>query len=732
MEGSEVGTRIIELQHDLERKWRQHGIRLKEFWRSFDQAQRAKAMKAGIVGGLLKHSEDRSQGNVYKFVPEYNLKDVTGPGDFLLEMLEYRATTTLGEQFCSGFSGRPGDSVRCCCLLDAHPLSKTQQRSMADLGYPQELIEEAMRTRNLRHIQSFPDSWTFFVDGEMYGRSFKLVKEKEQSMAAFRPAMQAGLCIPQSKGELVLSRQETLLQSLNILCDDLLELGSTTRSQKSVPKKPNDTAVAALSRLSIKQSDEVHQPDLPRLIEDARDQKALMDDALTLLRTESVALAHEVNYWFFSRPELVPDEKGRSLPVHTDRFISGAVLEAVNNAVRAAAAWDYMIRLLEFLATITDKSLRAIVLQEISNICHLEYSRAQAMSKRQLSTASSAGSKWFKRVINAYDNGSPRIALKNKPEKLTQENPQLYYLLRLSQPDTTANKAVEWFKKLDEYEHTHPGARESLDSREADSYGDLAVIVSFIQSLASVVSIPAFNRKKASTFIIKSGDLDTELHNLKPQLDLRDYAAPIDNLLEPGMTEAALKALDRFLVEKTGTKLGFLYQDLIDECMLGLEAQLKAILEKQEKIQAGKQVTDTQYVPFPVEAPQASEIRVQARKEREKTRPAHSSVFEIVSSVQPKATKESEVMQSGSTFKVKDTTFSTFETFLTSSQARGSVSWYNFESAMADLGFSVLPKFGSVYTFYPPPDMNTQRPLTVHVLITPRLRDTNCSHILVV
>jgi hypothetical protein len=37
MEGLEVGTRIIELQHDLERKWRQHGIRLKEFWRSFDQ-----------------------------------------------------------------------------------------------------------------------------------------------------------------------------------------------------------------------------------------------------------------------------------------------------------------------------------------------------------------------------------------------------------------------------------------------------------------------------------------------------------------------------------------------------------------------------------------------------------------------------------------------------------------------------------------------------------------------
>ncbi|ETS86118.1 hypothetical protein PFICI_04143 [Pestalotiopsis fici W106-1] len=610
-------------------------------------------------------------------------------------MLEHRATSTPGEQFYSGFNGRPGDS-------------------RSNLGGPQELIEEMMRTRNLRHVQSFPDSWTFFIDGGMYGKSFKFVKEREQSMAAFQPAMQAGLCIPQSKGELVLTRQETMLQSLNILCDDILEIGSTTRSQKSVPKKPTDTAAAALSKLSIKQSDELPQLDLPRLIEDARDQKASMDDDLALLCTESVALAHEVNYWFFSRPELVPDEKGRSLPVHTDKFISGSVLEAVHHTVRAAATWDYMIRLLELLATITDKSRRAIVLQEISNLCHFEYSRTQAMFKRQLSTASSAGSKWFKCISNTYDNGIPRIALKGKPEKLTQENPHLYYLLRLSQSDTTATKAVDWFKKLDEYERTHPGARESMNNREADSHGDLAIIVSFYQSLASVVSMPAFNRKKAQCFITKSGELEAELQGLKPQLDLRDYAAPIDNLLEPGMTDAALNALDIFLVEKTGTKLGFLYQDLINECVASLEAQLKATLARQEKIQADKQTKAAEYVPFPVEAPQAPDARVQARKEKEKTRPVHSSAFEIVPPAQPSATKESETLQSSSTFKVKDATFRVFEALFSSSQARGSVSWYNFESAMADLGFSVLPKFGSVYTFYPPQTMPNQRPLTVH------------------
>ncbi|KAK6193814.1 hypothetical protein LQW54_012068 [Pestalotiopsis sp. IQ-011] len=686
MDAGGTGQRVKAQYEDLELKWRKHGDRIKEFWRSFDQGQRTKAMKAGQVV-VLKHSRDASLGNVHKLVPDYNLQDVTGPGDYVLELMEHRATKPLGEQFMSGFNGRPGDS---------------------------ELIEDMMRNHNLRHVQPFTDCWTFFVDDDLYGSSFKLVKEKEQSLAAFRPAIEAGLCIPQAKGELVMARQEQLLISLSILCDDILDIGSTTRSKKPIPKKPTGTASAALSNLNIKLSDELPKLDLPRLIEDARDQKAAMDDALALICTEPVVLAHEVNLWFFSRPELVRDEKGRSLPVHTDKYISASILEAVHNAVRAAATWDYMIRLLELLGATTDKHLKPIILQEISNLCQLEYSRTQALFKRQISAPISDGSKWFKRVSNAYDNGIPRVSLKGKPEQLMQDNPHLYYLLRLSQPDTTASKAVEWFKKLDAYESSHPGAGEYLSDREADSFGDLAVIVSFIHSLTPLVSLPAFNRKKAQYFVTKSAHLETELNEIKSQLDLRDYAAPIDNLLEPGMTEASLNALDKFLVEKTGTKVGFLYQDLIEECIDGLQAQLKATSERQAKPQADKEAKIAEYVPFPVEAPQAPDVRIQARKEKEKTRPAHSSVFEILPSEQTDDPKTSNALQSPPAFKVKDTTFDVFETLLSSSKARGSVSWYSFESALADLGFSVIPKFGSVYTFIPPHDAANQRPLTVH------------------
>ena len=33
---------------------------------------------------------------------------------------------------------------------------------------------------------------------------------------------------------------------------------------------------------------------------------------------------------------------------------------------------------------------------------------------------------------------------------------------------------------------------------------------------------------------------------------------------------------------------------------------------------------------------------------------------------------------------------------------------------MAELGFSVIPRFGSVYTFSPPEGMSVKRPVTVH------------------
>ncbi|KAI1161686.1 hypothetical protein F5B18DRAFT_627260 [Nemania serpens] len=590
---------IKDLHRDLARKYRVHGARLKQLWRGMEPAQRARAMKAGTPDHVvLKHSRDASMGNVCKFMPEWNLRDVTAAGsDYLLRMLEYRATKTLEEQYIAGFDDGLGDY---------------------------ELIVEMMRTRNLRHVESFPNSFTLFMNGDMYGQSYTIIKDKEGTLAGFKPAIDAGLCVPQSVGELVLTRQTYLLQSLNIMIEDILDEASTTRIQKQRPKKSSDAATAALSKLSIKST--TPKLDLPGLLDIALDQKASLDDDLSLLCTEPVVISHILNIWFFSRPELVADEKGRRLPAHTDKYVSGAFLDTIHNTVRGAATWNYMCRLLELLKTTTDKSHREIITQELSNGCHFEYTRVQAILKRQLSIAS--GTRCFRRVSGAYENGNARIVLKGKPEALAGTDQQLLYLLRLCQAEVTAPKTVDWLTNLDELHNKSPEKRNNLHEGEIGALGDLVIIVSFIQSLSPAISMPALSRKKGQRYVTGAAELEVELNQAKPELDLSDFVIPIDNLLEPGIADAALKAFDKFIIKKTGSKIGFLYLDLIDDCITKLHEQLAIQTQQEAAIKAGKEAK-IEYIPFPPESPKGPEVRVQERRQKEKTRPAHSSMYEI-------------------------------------------------------------------------------------------------------
>lgn len=271
-----------------------------------------------------------------------------------------RATKSLYDQYFAGTNASPGDH---------------------------EFIYEMMRTKHLRHVESFKDCYTFFLDGEEYGKSYRVLAEHTETLNDFAPAIRAGLCIPQSTGELVLQRQVALLQSLNIIIEDILDEGSKSRNRKERQKKSDQAAAAALSKLSIAQAPPA-KLSLPDLVASASDQKASLKGYLGLLSTEPAVLAHAVNICFFSRPELVADEKGRVFAVHTDKYISAALFEAIHGAVKGATIWSYTSRLLDLLesSSTTDKVYRAILLQEISNICHLEYGRAQAIFKRHVQT----------------------------------------------------------------------------------------------------------------------------------------------------------------------------------------------------------------------------------------------------------------------------------------------------------------------------------------------------------
>ncbi|TEA13923.1 hypothetical protein C8034_v003993 [Colletotrichum sidae] len=683
------GEVVKDLFSDLSRKWKRHGATLAEYWRSFDKGQRTRCVKVGALNGdVLKHPMDASLGNVCKLIPEWNLRDLTDPSsDHLIKLLRYRATAPLVDQYMVGPNYGDG---------------------RGDLHF----IEEMMDTRNLRLIESYKNSWTFFLGEEMYGTS--LLAKVPGAMDGLEKYKQMRVMVPQETGELVLMRQLNLLQALNIIVEDILEEGSKSRKTKTQAHKSDAAASAALAKLKIDDAGGRSSPSAKRtgrseklsladLIAAANDQKAVLGDYLAVLSTEPVLLAHEVNFWFFSRPELVPDEKGRSLPQHTDRFISRSVLDAVHNAVKGVAVWTYLGQLLERLESVgSDKMHKAIILQEISNLCHLEFARAQSTFKRH----AAMGSKWFKRMSNAYDAaGNAKLTLKGRPDDFLRTNPQLHYILRLCQPDTTAAKAVEWIKKLSELHENHPDERENLTEGQINTLCDLVVIVSFIQDLSSAISIPAPSRKKGQLFVSRSQELEAELNQVKSELDLGDFAVPIDNLLEPGMAEGALKTLDEFVVEKAGTKLGFLYQDLVQDCFADLGHQYDLA---QAKAASG----DAQWTPLPVPPPEPRETLIRERRLKEKTRPSHSSAYEIVAPKEP--ARQEAAAPPAPKFKVSASTADVFTAIFQKAESRRAVGWAAFEGAMADLGFSVVPKYGSVFTFLPPKEMGIQKPFTVH------------------
>ncbi|KAG7069794.1 Ipa protein [Colletotrichum scovillei] len=542
-----------DLHNDLVRKYKRHGAVIDKIWRGFGAGQRAKCVKAGVMEGvLLRHSGDTTLGDNYKIFPEWNLRDLTERPEHFLSMLEHRIEKTPMEQYCYGVNGSKGDA---------------------------DIIQESMRTQGLRPPASEKDWYMLFSDGEWYGFSVYLPEKDEKSLGGFVPAIRAGLVPPSDIGQLILKRQVTLLRSLNILIDDILDQGSKTRSTDQRPKKPGEITTAAFSKLSISQPPA--KLSLADLVNAACDQAAFFKERIELC-SEPAVLAHDVSFWFCSRPEILPDEKGRRLPVVSDKRL---------DAKRPST------------------SLHAPALP----------------------------------------------------------------------PHTTAAKAVEWLKKLGDLHQAYPEEREKLVESEFESLCDLATTVAFIQDV-------------------------TKLIELKTGIDLRDFAVPIDNLLEPGMTAEALENLNQFMVDNAGAKLGVLYEDLVFECFSDLENQYQ-----QYKIKITQGQKD--WTPLPVPAPEPRETLVEQRKQKEKTRPAHVSAFEVgpeanVSTTEPVVEKQ--------TFKVSPAAADVFNALFKKSESRGAVNWTVFEGAMAELGFSVLPKYGSVFTFMPPDSMAVKRPFTIH------------------
>ncbi|KAL7967025.1 hypothetical protein HDV63DRAFT_383549 [Trichoderma sp. SZMC 28014] len=594
------------LHNHLGLKYGVYASKIEFIWRSFSKEQRAIYFNAGAPDReALKQSLDASLGIAYDIAPELNLQDISTKPEFLLDHLKHRVATSLFYQYCDGVHEKRGD---------------------------RNVIIEMTRDSYARHIDPHKLSFGLFRD-KPYGHFIDITSHHDEALSVFKPLILAGYCVPRSIGELILKRQLVILQTLalvvdNILYNKILALSSIRREyQKYMSQESEQAPSAALSNLTIQERPK--KLTIMDLIASARDHKVKFEAFLSLLSTDDFELGHAVSIWLLSHPGLVTDDKGCHLPAISNENINGAIFDIVHNTIKGATIWNYLCRLLDLLqSSNTDRIYRPIILQEISNICHLEYSRAQVQLTRHVQRG--LGAKYFRRDTDSYDSvGNAKINLTIQPKELTRVDPRLHYILRLCQFQTNANKAIEWIRKLDNLYQSQPIDQTPLEERETDTLEYLIAVVKFIHDLSKVVPMPTLSRKRGQMFVSKSQDLEVELNKLRSQVHLPLTLLPMDNLQDVETVNEVLAELDQFVISKTGSKMGFLYQDLMEDCLADLEHQYQATKASLEKIK---------YIPLPTSSPQTVDERVEQRRVKEKTRPCQSTIFEIVQI--PEAPKE--------------------------------------------------------------------------------------------
>lgn len=306
------------------------------------------------------------------------------------------------------------------------------------------------------------------------------------------------------------------------------------------------------------------------------------------------------------------------------------------------------------------------------------------------------GNSLFRRQNEDDNDGVPRTSLKAKPNTLNKKAPQLSYIMRLCQPETTPSQAVDWLKKIDDLHKKNDTERDVMFEREWEAFSDLAVTVQFHQAfrtLSVTQKLPETKQGMGQIFASRAKELAFELFGIKKNVDLAKFAAPIANLKRKDMAEGALNALDEFVNQKTGSSMGFLYEDLVEECASTIEQYCQ-----ERKAALSPKADDEEDWPTMVSTSTA--LLIQQRKEKGKTRPPHSSIFDMTPMAVPTAPADAPQQK----IKVKTSTLRTIEMFFTRSESVGPIWFEELEAAMRDLKFNKVPIGGSRFNFHPTTD----------------------------
>jgi hypothetical protein len=231
-------------------------------------------------GKILRNKRDPGLDGLKYFLSDWNLEDIASNPQFFLHRFRFRVDTDLHHQLNEGVNGEPGD---------------------------RQFVQAAVQQRG----NDRKGEWTDFVNtDDTYGRTIKTNSAEERRIAA-----QDQWIVPAYEGEIIINRQMTTFIFYNHLIEEILDLEAESRVERTPARKPTKPAEATANAMAkLRVDPKPLKVSISQLIAQAVEQKAALEDYLDVLRSEPVVLNRAINMIYYSRPELVPDERGRILP----------------------------------------------------------------------------------------------------------------------------------------------------------------------------------------------------------------------------------------------------------------------------------------------------------------------------------------------------------------------------------------------------------------------------------
>lgn len=363
----------------------------------------------------------------------------------------------------------------------------------------------------------------------------------------------------------------------------------------------------------------------------------------------------------------------------------------MHHAVRSVAIWSYITRLVDHLTSLPDRrfsarnnDFRLNLVQELANVCHLEYTLCQSAFRAHVQTGS--GLKSFRRHSTPPRPSRPLHHLHQDqapiPPPLQPPPPPRPPPLRTLHhppPSPRAHPIPHRPPRPD----LSPSRTTSLSARESSSLTRLTTITTL---LTATLPLPPPSHFTHQTFTTPLTALDIELVSwVRPTFTL-----PPGGGGTPA-SAALLRSLDVLVSDKTGTALGFLYRDLVEDALASLVERL----------------------PPPRRWP-----RMQQRRERERTRPAGETEGVFCIQQRPRAAAAAAAADlKGETMRVEvsGATVETMQTLL--GKTGGGLTWTAFCAAMEETGFTREERVGAaVVEFFSPAGMEEEGKWGVVVL----------------